>query len=67
MAMERGEERPDTTDTHEDAAEPVPEEEMETLGQGDKLQDAVDRVTGHGEEEAGQPPSQSNGQNNSVE
>jgi hypothetical protein len=57
--MERGEERQaDANNEKEDgAAEPIPEEEMETLGQGDKLQDAVDRVTGHDDEEPAQPPS----------
>jgi hypothetical protein len=60
MAMERGEERQADANDNKDegAAELVPEEEMETLGQGDKLQDAVDRVTGHDDEEAGQPPSE---------
>jgi hypothetical protein len=59
MAMERGEERQADANDNKDegAAELVPEEEMETLGQGDKLQDAVDRVTGHEDEEAVQPPS----------
>jgi hypothetical protein len=60
IAMERGEERKaDANDEKDDGgAELVPEEEMETLGQGDKLQDAVDRVTGQDEEEAGQPRSE---------
>jgi hypothetical protein len=59
MAMERGEEWQAGADNEKEdgAAEPVPEEEMETLGQGDKLQDAVDRVTGHDNEEPAQPPS----------
>jgi hypothetical protein len=58
--MERGEDRhADANNEKEDgAAELVPAEDMETLGQGDKLQDAVDRVTGHDEEEAAQPPSE---------
>jgi hypothetical protein len=57
--MERGEDREaDAGNEKEDgAAEPTPEEEMETMGQGDKLQDAVDRVTGHDDEEPAQPPS----------
>jgi hypothetical protein len=57
--MERGEERQEDTheSTREGAAELVPEEEMETLGQGDKLQDAVDRVKGRDEGEAAEAPS----------
>jgi hypothetical protein len=57
--MERGEDRQgDANNEKEDgAAELVSEEEMETLGQGDKLQDAVDRVTGHEVKEAAQSPS----------
>jgi hypothetical protein len=57
--MERGEgQQADANDKDEGSAELVPVEEMETLGQGDKLQDAVDRVTGHDDEEVAQPPSQ---------
>jgi hypothetical protein len=57
--MERGEERQADANDNKDegAAELVPEEEMEARGQGDKLQDAVDRVTGHEDEETAQPPS----------